>query len=275
MAPADLDERTIEGFGIQWTEFTAATGWWGSVEGQFRDQIEPLVRLEDIAGKHCCDIGSGMGRIVRNLVAAGARHVTALEPSVQAFTTLKANTVDIADRVTLIQERGEAVPQDDFDLITCLGVLHHVSDPAPVVRAAHRGLREGGIFLAWLYGREGNLLYLWCVEPFRYVTRAMPLCALKSLCGILMLITDVYASMCRVLRLPMASYFTGVYQQFDRNKRFLAIFDQLHTTYAKYYRGAEARALLEDNGFQDVKLHHRKGYSWSVSGIKRPIKPTM
>lgn len=50
------------------------------------------------------------------------------------------------------------------------------------------------------------------------------------------------------------------------------IYDQLNPAYAKYYRRDEARALLEDAGFQDVRLHHRHGYSWTVLGTHPPAQ---
>jgi len=49
----------------------------------------------------------------------------------------------------------------------------------------------------------------------------------------------------------------------------LIIYDQLRPTYAKYYTGAEACALLASAGFSDVRAHHRHGYSWAVVGTKR------
>jgi hypothetical protein len=42
---------------------------------------------------------------------------------------------------------------------------------------------------------------------------------------------------------------------------------------ARYYKEAEARALFEEAGFRDVRLHHRHGYFWTVIATK-PISPT-
>jgi hypothetical protein len=51
-------------------------------------------------------------------------------------------------------------------------------------------------------------------------------------------------------------------------KRRLVIYDQLNPSYLKYYRKHEAIGLLETAGFQDIEIHHRHGYSWSVKGKK-------
>jgi hypothetical protein len=50
--------------------------------------------------------------------------------------------------------------------------------------------------------------------------------------------------------------------------RHLTVYDQLNPAYAKYYRQSEARALLEQNGFQNVRMFQRHGYSWTVVGEK-------
>ena len=60
----------------------------------------------------------------------------------------------------------------------------------------------------------------------------------------------------------------AVYRRLPPDKRRLVIYDQLNPAYAKYYTRAEAEALLSQGGFADVKLYHRHGYSWTVSGVK-------
>ena len=58
----------------------------------------------------------------------------AVEPS-DAMETLVRNTRDLADRVTLVPATGDKLPGNgDLDFVVSLGVLHHIPDPAPVVR---------------------------------------------------------------------------------------------------------------------------------------------
>jgi hypothetical protein len=55
-------------------------------------------------------------------------------------------------------------------------------------------------------------------------------------------------------------------------KRRLIVYDQLNPAHAKYYKQSEAIALLADNGFGDVRVHHRHGYSWTVIGTKEHLQ---
>jgi hypothetical protein len=54
----------------------------------------------------------------------------------------------------------------------------------------------------------------------------------------------------------------------DHEKRVLIVYDQLRPAYARYYSKAEAVALLSAAGFADVQVHHRHGYSWTVTGTR-------
>lgn len=128
--------------------------------------------------------------------------------------------------------------------------------------------------LVWLYGREGNELYLALFLPLRAITRRLPDGVLAALCHGLTALLDVYILLCRVIPLPMRAYMLDHMAKLSRHKRFLTVFDQLNPTYAKYYRREEAIDLLRRVGFDDVRVHHRHGYSWTVIGTKPADGPS-
>jgi SAM-dependent methyltransferase len=266
-AGSDVDRQTITDFGDQWTRYTDNSGYYGSL-GLFTDICAPLLGPEDVRERVVADIGSGTGRIVNMLLDAGAARVVALEPS-ESFEVVAANTADRAERVEVIRGDGTAIPQDrNFDLVVSIGVLHHIENPGPVVDAARRALKPGGAMFVWLYGREGNEAYLAIAEPLRALTKRMPHRLLAMLCHALDFVAIGYTAASKMLPLPMRDYMQNVYGRLAPDKRRLVIYDQLNPAYAKYYRETEARALLEHNGFRDVRTHHRHGYSWSVVGLK-------
>jgi SAM-dependent methyltransferase len=263
----DLADKTIADFGEQWTSYRDNTGRYASTEYLF-DIVSPLLGPDDIRGSRVADIGSGTGRIVLMLLDAGAAFVHAVEPS-QAFDVLRRNTADFSERVSLHNVRGEQLPAGlDLDLVVSIGVIHHIPDPAPTLRAAFAALRAGGRCLVWLYGHEGNERYLAVAGPVRSVTTRLPHPVLAILCHALNGIAGAYAWAARLLPLPLAGYMRNVFARMDRRARYLVIYDQLNPAYAKYYRRDEAIALLADAGFTDVAAHHRHGYSWTVAGRK-------
>jgi SAM-dependent methyltransferase len=262
--PSTPRDATIRDFGEQWTAYRSNEGYYASRE-LFADLLGPFASEVEVRGARVADIGSGTGRIVGMLLAEGAGHVTAVEPS-DAFDVLRDNTRADAHRITYVRAPGEGLPgEGELDLVVSFGVLHHVPEPGAIVRRAFSALRPGGKFVAWLYGHEGNELYLALVLPLRRLSTRLPHAALDRLSGALRLPLDAYVEACRrVPRLPMASYMTSHVGKLSPEVRKLTIYDQLNPAYAKYYRREEAEALFRDAGFADVRLHHRHGYSWTV-----------
>ena len=123
---------------------------------------------------------------------------------------------------------------------------------------------SGGRWLIWVYGKEGNELYVRCVQAVRAVTTRLPHAALAAVCNALNLAVDAYILACRWLPLPLRDYMRNTLSRVSRAHRKLTIYDQLNPSYAKYYRAEEVREMLERAGFRDVRLHHRRGYSWTA-----------
>lgn len=262
-----LSRQTIADFGDQWTRFTDNEGFYGSAT-LFEDICGPLLSPESVRGLRTAEIGSGTGRIVRMMLACGAAHVIAVEPSA-AYDVLQRNVAEYGDRVECVHATGEQIPKGrGLDLVLSIGVLHHIPEPAPVVRAAYEALKPGGRILIWLYGREGNALYLALTLPLRAITTRLSHRAVLGLSRAFTAALIPYVWLCRRIPLPLAGYFANVFGHMDRDKQVLIVYDQLRPAYAKYYSRAEAIDLLTAAGFEDVRAHHRHGYSWTVMGTR-------
>lgn len=259
-------DQTISDFGAQWHRFRNNEGYYASKE-LFADICGPLLPLAAFEGATVADLGSGTGRVVAMLIDSGAAEVTALEPSA-AYDVLCENLRSGADRVRFVKATGDQLEGGPFDLVVSLGVLHHIPEPAPVVARAFEKLKPGGQILVWVYGREGNRLYLAFARPLRRITTRLPDAALAPLAVALTAALSAYAWACRFLPLPMRDYIRSVIGRYGWHNRYLTVFDQLNPQYSKYYRRAEVEALLSEAGFVDVQLHHRHGYSWTATGRK-------
>ncbi|CAA7612104.1 class I SAM-dependent methyltransferase [Magnetospirillum sp. UT-4] len=264
---------SVVDFSVQWRNFGGDnTGYYVSAD-MLADIVGPLLPVDAIAGKDVADIGSGTGRIVAMLLDAGARHVVAVEPS-EGIHALRRNLADRMDRVTALQGRGDTLPGTDaFDLIFSIGVLHHVPDPGPIVDTAFRALRPGGSMVVWLYGKEGNGLYLALLAGLRVLARWSPHWLLTSSAWLLSGTASLYGGLCRYLPLPLRRYFVEQFLKLSPKQRMMTVYDQLNPSHAKYYTNAEAHALLAARGFHDVCCYHRHGYSWTVIGRKPAAPP--
>jgi SAM-dependent methyltransferase len=260
------ESQTIRDFGEQWLRYRDNEGFYGSLQ-LLSDIFFPFIEMEQIRDRRVAEIGSGTGRIVNMLLEAGVKHVIAVEPS-DAFEVLCHN-IPQPGKVTCLKITGDLLPaQGNLDYIFSIGVLHHIENPAPVVEAAFKALRPGGHFLIWLYGKEGNGLYLTFIKPLRVLTKRLPHFVLVPLVEMMYWPLVLYIKFCHRLHLPLRGYMLSVLEKMSPEKRRLIIYDQLNPEYAKYYKRFEAEKLLIDGKFKNVRIHHRHGYSWTVIGAK-------
>ncbi|HXX35506.1 MAG TPA: class I SAM-dependent methyltransferase [Thermodesulfobacteriota bacterium] len=258
--------RTIKDFGEQWLNYSDNEGYYGSLE-LFSDILYPFLKTQDIKDRKVAEIGSGTGRIVTMLLESGAKRVIAIEPS-DAFEVLCHN-IGGKEKVTCLKLTGDQLPAyRDLDYVFSIGVLHHIPEPTPVVEAAFKALRPGGHFFVWLYGKEGNGLYLALMRPLRAFTKRLPHSMLAYLVELIYWPLILYMKFCHWFPLPLKGYMLSVLKKMSPEKRRLIIYDQLNPSFAKYYTRSEATKLLADGKFVNIRIHHRHGYSWTVIGTK-------
>lgn len=263
MVPAD---QTIDDYSIQWTRYPENEGYYASLE-MFRDICGPLLSTDDIQGFVTAELGAGTGRIVNMLLDAGVAKVTAVEPSA-AFIMLRRNTVTRSGQIVYVNDTADRLPDGPYDLIVSFGVLDHMPDPKPALQRAFACLKPGGLMLVWVYGKEGNRLYLAFIEPFRRFARYLPVPVLAAICHVFTGLLSVYCWLCRFMPLPMSRYIRAVIARYGWKNRFLTVFDQLNPSFAKYFTESQVHDLLASEGFINVSMYHRHGYSWTIRGQK-------
>ena len=147
------ESQTIKDFGNQWLRYRDNEGFYGSLE-LLADILFPFIKIGQIRDRRVAEIGSGTGRIVNMLLEAGAKYIIAVEPS-DAFEVLCHN-IPQPEKVTCLRITGDQLPAyENLDYIFSIGVLHHIPDPAPVVKAAFKALRPGGHFLSGYMVKKG------------------------------------------------------------------------------------------------------------------------
>jgi len=265
-------ERTIRDFGEQWTAYKDNTGYYGSSD-LFADIWGPLRSEIALEGSRIADIGAGTGRFVNIFLDAGADHVIAIEPS-DAMNALKANTRNRQGRITYLQTTGDRIPADGaLDYVFAIGVLHHIPDPLPVLRAARAALKPGGSFFAWVYGSEGNGLYINALNALRFIATRVPHGVLVMIVWLLYGPLRLYMAAARVLPVPLRRYVTEVLGKLDGPTIRLVVYDQLNPLHAKYYSREEVTDLFVHAGYRQVRLYHRHGYSWAVHALNSDPPP--
>ncbi|MET9548359.1 class I SAM-dependent methyltransferase [Streptomyces sp. NPDC006627] len=107
------------------------------------DHYHPLLlRHLPPHGRTALDVGCGTGRFARRLAARGYE-VDALDPSQEVIAAAEA--AGGGPRYRQADVTAQALPEDRYDVITCLASLHHM--PFATVTRLRAALAPGGTLL--------------------------------------------------------------------------------------------------------------------------------
>ena len=163
---------SINDFGKQFKYHGKIDDYWGSLE-MLKDIVKPF-DLNLVKNKIICEIGVGSGRILKNLTKLSPRKIYAIDPS-EAIEIAKKNNEDSEVEILFKKISGQMINfKNEIDYIFSLGVIHHIPEAEIVCKKIYESLKPKGKFVIWLYGKEGNELYLFIFNNLRKITRFMP-----------------------------------------------------------------------------------------------------
>jgi SAM-dependent methyltransferase len=172
---------TQESFGYEWTQFAAIN----PEDGDFWQRYFADVDLAALKECLALDAGCGKGRFSR-FTAAHVATLVAVDNS-EAVSAAAANLAELANTCVVRADlRRLPFPSGSFGFISCLGVLHHLSDPAAGLATLSRLLAPGGLLLVYLYSRPETpgvrALGLRGAATLRRITVGLPKPLLRRLC---------------------------------------------------------------------------------------------
>jgi SAM-dependent methyltransferase len=267
------DQRTADAFATSWNHLPE-----GSVysPAQFTEWLEPLTRA-DVEGQRVLELGCGGGNLMTHM--AGWRPAELIGVDLGASTEMaELNLLRAGSSVHRII-RADLVTFRDarpFDLVYCIGVLHHLEDPGAGFGAVLENTRSGGRFHCWVYAREGNAVIRWIVDPLRHIASVLPWWFTKFVIATPLVVPFfLYAKTLRALRwkalrqLPLYDYSLWIAQRGFGFFRHVA-FDQLVAPRTAYLRREMIDGWLSDSRVRQGSTYvfHRNGNSWKFGGIR-------
>jgi SAM-dependent methyltransferase len=167
---ASSDAETARAFAASWNAVGRASVY---TRDQFLDWFAPL-RPDEIEGRSVLELVFGNGSMLYHVAAcrparlAGVELGDTLDEARRNLAHVPAGVLDL--------HRGDLtrVELGSFDVVYCIGVLHHLQDPEAGFRAVLRHTRPGGRFHCWVYAREGNGLVIRVVDPIRRAASRLP-----------------------------------------------------------------------------------------------------
>ncbi|WP_298671275.1 bifunctional 2-polyprenyl-6-hydroxyphenol methylase/3-demethylubiquinol 3-O-methyltransferase UbiG [uncultured Sphingomonas sp.] len=155
-APSSVDPREAAHFGAM------ATDWWnpnGSSAmlhrlnpprlAYIRERIDAhwdgdAENFAPLAGKSALDVGCGAGLLAEPLARLGAA-VTAIDAAPENIAAARDHAGNLA--ITYRVGGVEAVAGEAFDLVTCMEVIEHVTDPPAFVAGLAQAVAPGGMLI--------------------------------------------------------------------------------------------------------------------------------
>jgi SAM-dependent methyltransferase len=280
--PADIlddDRPTATAFAASWNHLPPGSVY---TRAQVEDWFAPLTP-DDLRGRTVLELGCGNGSLLVHVAAWKPRTLTGVDLG-DSVRSARANLAATGF------ERGEIVQADlttfccgGFDVVYCIGVLHHLKRPEEGFRSVVANVRPGGRFHCWVYAREGNGVIVWLVDPLRRLTSRLPwwftkYCVATPLALPYFAYAKVLATLPRwawLRRLPLYEYSLWIAERTFSFFRHVA-FDQLVTPQTTYVSRAAVNAWLAAIPEIDAASTYvlfRNGNSWKFGGRTKDDLP--
>jgi SAM-dependent methyltransferase len=265
------DKKTAEAFATSWNHLPSGSVY---TREQFEDWLAPITR-EDVVGKSILELGCGNGSLLVHFVAWNPSQITGVDLGTSTSAAEANMRATGFENYQIIQADLTTFSGNGFDLVYCIGVLHHLSDPRKGFDSVIANVKPGGRFHCWVYAREGNTTIVRLVDPLRKITSRLPWWLTKYLIAApLALPYFIYAKALRRLRefewarnAPLYDYSLWIAPERYSFFRHVA-FDQLVSPRTSYIDRATAQSWLDDPRVVPGSSYilFRNGNSWKFGG---------
>ncbi len=249
-----------ERFGYEWAKYAAMDPVY---EKQFRNWTN--LTPEVVVGKDILDAGCGMGRNSYWPLSWGAKSVTAFDNDERTLASA-TQTLSAFPNATITRCDISKTPwNSEFDIVMCIGVLHHLRNPELALKNFCKALRPGGTLVVWVYSYEGNEWIVRFIDPIRKaITSKLPLPLVHFLAYFCSIPLYLFV---KLFRGP-SPYLTQL-SNFAFTKIHLIVLDQLIPAVANYWQRNKVFSLAQQAGVKNISIEPTKeGTGWILTGTK-------
>lgn len=271
---SNIDMKTVESFGEEWTTFSEFSDEEIKTAG---DQYFDIVQEEWIKDKAILDVGCGTGRWSQ-YVSSKAKSVDAIDPSKAVFSA--AQLLSKNENVRISRAGVDTIPfeNESFDFVFSLGVLHHIPDTLSAMKKCVEKIKPNGYFLVYLYYNFEQRGFLFkfifgLSSLLRFFISKLPSHVKKISCqliAIFIYLPFIYLSkgiekigFKNLSNLIPLSY----YKAHSINIIFNDALDRFGTPLEQRFSRAEIKTMMEDCGLTDIIISENEPY-WHAIGKK-------
>lgn len=254
-------EGTQHQFGYEWNLYREILPLY---KEQFCRWIYPVL-LSDFKDKSFLDAGCGIGRNSYWPLLEGAKFAHAFDYDERTVEVAKSNLNVFPNCLVSLQSIYNIEFNEEFDIVFCIGVLHHLADPRQAIENLVRAAKKGGVVIFWVYAYEGNELYVRLLNSVRGITSRLPLFLTRQIAKLLATVLKLW------LMFPQRTPYMQLLQGMSFRHIESIIFDQLLPTIANYWTKAEILELIDELPLKNLRMQHTNGVSWTLVAEKVAI----
>lgn len=273
---ARSDENTARAFATSWNNLPAGSVY---TTVQFEDWLLPLGR-QDVEGKRVLELGCGNASLLVHMASWGPAYLEGVDLG-DSILSARENMGHAwpAGQWNVVQADLTHYESAGFDVVYCIGVLHHLKDPKKGFDSVVRNTKPGGRFHCWVYASEGNGVVRNFVDPLRKLVSKLPWWFTKyAVATPLAVPFFLYAKVMSFLKtvpvfrkFPLFEYSLWIAQREFGFFRHVA-FDQLVTPQTAYLRKTTIEQWLASTPGVDPSTAYvtmRNGNSWKFGATRR------
>lgn len=273
----NIDWKTVKSFGDEWLKFNNFTDT--EIEKIGNDYFDIVNESMLNKDTYVLDVGCGTGRWSKYMTNK-SKFIEAIDPSDAVFAAAKLLKNHKNVRVTQASVDTIPFPDDTFDFVTSLGVLHHIPDTERAIKQCAKKLKKGGWLHIYLYYKlENKPLYyrflFWISALARYLISLLPKTIKHFICDIIAVF--IYLPLARTARIisrinssktlltnwPLA-YYRDKSLQIMRNDSL----DRFGTPLEQRFTKKEIAEMLSNAGLIDITFSTNEPF-WHVVARKK------
>jgi 2-polyprenyl-3-methyl-5-hydroxy-6-metoxy-1,4-benzoquinol methylase len=214
-----------------------------------------------LSGLNLLDVGCGTCRVTRHLASLQPKSIHCIDPAITP-DQFRALTEDFNNDLSLTKFSftqtiaSEFHSEGCFDLISLLGVLHHIPNPNETLRHLSQFLADDGRIVLWLYSKDIGVINMFSLKILRFIFRFLGPLKIKFT-------YLIYGALRQAHHFRNSSVIDEIMNK-TREEAILVLFDQLNAGYAKYYSEKDILKIAELNSLHIVKILRTGNKGWTV-----------
>lgn len=271
----NIDKVTVDSFGQEWLKFDEFSATEIKNAG---DQYFDIITDSELNKKsRVLDLGCGSGRWTKYMADKAGR-IEAVDPSEAVFSA--ASTYGNLKNVRFSQAGVDNIPFPDnsFDFIISLGVLHHITDTQMALNSVMKKLKPGGNILLYLYYALDNRGFLYKLifnlsTIFRKIVSNLSHKAKHFVCDLIaVLVYFPLVTLSRILKLFGGKLYLKIPLAYYRDKSWNIIrndaLDRFGTPLEQRFSKIQITEMLKKSGATHIRFSDNEPY-WHVVATKK------